>query len=117
MSEFGGLRKHEQTQHALVGLGSAALAVAWILPRYGGPNFPKGIMKCKKKQKKKLAKKPVLKSLTLTRSWSNRWGFASRKQEEQEQEEQEQEQQEQEEQKQEQQEQEEKQEQGQEKEQ
>ena len=28
MSEFGGLRNHEKTQHALVGLGSAALATA-----------------------------------------------------------------------------------------
>ena len=26
MSEFGGLQKHEKTQHTLVGLGSAALA-------------------------------------------------------------------------------------------
>ena len=26
MSEFGGLQKHEKIQHALVGLGSAALA-------------------------------------------------------------------------------------------
>ena len=32
MSEFGGLRKHEQTQHAVVGLGSAALAAAALLP-------------------------------------------------------------------------------------
>ena len=43
MSEFGGLRKHEKTQHALVGLGSAALAADVALPRRGGPNFPKGI--------------------------------------------------------------------------
>ena len=28
MSEFGGLRKHEMTHHALVGLGSAALVAA-----------------------------------------------------------------------------------------
>ena len=28
MSEFGGLRKHEKTQHALIGLGSTALAAA-----------------------------------------------------------------------------------------
>ena len=33
MSEFGGLHKHEKTQHALVGLGSTALAVAIALPR------------------------------------------------------------------------------------
>ena len=33
MSEFGGLRKHEKTQHALVGLGSAALAAAVTLLR------------------------------------------------------------------------------------
>ena len=32
MSESGGLRKHEKTQHALVGLGSAALAAAIALP-------------------------------------------------------------------------------------
>ena len=32
MSEFGGLRKHEKTLHALVGLGSA-LAAAVVLPR------------------------------------------------------------------------------------
>ena len=28
MSEFGGLRKHENIQHALVGLGGTALAAA-----------------------------------------------------------------------------------------
>ena len=34
MSEFGGLRTHEKTQHALVGLGSAGLAAAVVaLPR------------------------------------------------------------------------------------
>ena len=33
MSELGGLWKHEQTQHALVGLGSAALAAAVALLR------------------------------------------------------------------------------------
>ena len=31
MSEFDGLRKHEKTQHALVGLGTAALAAAVAL--------------------------------------------------------------------------------------
>ena len=41
MPEFGGLRKREKTQHALVGLGSAALAAAVALPRSGGPNVPK----------------------------------------------------------------------------
>ena len=46
MSEFGGLWKHEKIQQALEGLGSAALAAAVALPRYGGPNFPKGIIKC-----------------------------------------------------------------------
>ena len=40
MSEFGGLRKHEKTQHARVGLGSAALAAAVVLPRQSGPHFP-----------------------------------------------------------------------------
>ena len=54
MSEFCGLLKHEKTQHALVGLGSAVLAAAAVLPRQGGPNFPKGITKCTKKNKKVL---------------------------------------------------------------
>ena len=43
-SEFGGLQKRK-TQHALVGLGSAAVAAAVALPRKGDLNFPKGI-KC-----------------------------------------------------------------------
>ena len=30
MSEFGGLRKHEKTQHALVGLGRAAVVAAVV---------------------------------------------------------------------------------------
>ena len=33
MSEFGGLWKHEKTQHALVGIDRAALAAAITLPR------------------------------------------------------------------------------------
>ena len=33
MSEFGGLRKHEKTQHALIGMGSAALAAAVAVRR------------------------------------------------------------------------------------
>ena len=41
MTEFGGLREHGKTQHALVGLGSAVLAAAVALPALGGPNFPK----------------------------------------------------------------------------
>ena len=45
MSEFGGLRKHKKTQNALVGLGSAALAAAVALPKYGAPNVLKGIVK------------------------------------------------------------------------
>ena len=40
MSEFGGFQKDEKTQHALVGLSSAAVAE-------GSPNFPEGIIKCK----------------------------------------------------------------------
>ena len=32
VSEFGGLRKHEETQRAHVGLGNAALAAAVALP-------------------------------------------------------------------------------------
>ena len=47
MSEFGGLRKHEEkNQYVLVALGSAALAAAVALPRQGGPNFAKGLIKC-----------------------------------------------------------------------
>ena len=53
MSEFDGLGKHKKTQHALVGLGSAALAAAVTLPRLGGPNFPKGTVKCEKKKEKR----------------------------------------------------------------
>ena len=45
MPEFGRLRKHEKTQHALVGLGSAALVAAVALPRLDGPSFPQGIIK------------------------------------------------------------------------
>ena len=39
MSEFAGLRKHEKTQHALKGLGSAALAAA-----VRRPSFPQRII-------------------------------------------------------------------------
>ena len=46
MSEFGGLRKHEKTQHALAGLGTTALVDAVA-------NFQKGIIKCIKEKKKK----------------------------------------------------------------
>ena len=88
MSEFDVLRKHEKTQHALVGLGRAALAAAVKnghirypsyggtqeekrkrkksafvvtplrdvmapLPRYGSPNFPKGIKSVLNKKEKK----------------------------------------------------------------
>ena len=46
MSEFGGLRKHEKTQHALVGLGSAALAAAVaLLTQVRRTDFPKGKIK------------------------------------------------------------------------
>ena len=54
MSEFGGLQKHETTKHAFAGLGSAALAAAVALPRKGGPNFPKWIIKCGGERKKKV---------------------------------------------------------------
>ena len=41
MSEFGRLRKHKETQHTLVGLGSTALAAAVALPRQvRWPEFP-----------------------------------------------------------------------------
>ena len=52
MSEFSGLRKHEKTQHVLVGLGSAALAIAvTFLIQVGRPEFPERDNKvCKKKK-------------------------------------------------------------------
>ena len=41
MSEFGGLRKRENTQHGLVALGSAALAAAVaLLNQVRQPKFP-----------------------------------------------------------------------------
>ena len=42
MSEFGGLRKHEQIRHALVGLGSATLAAPVVssLTQVKRPEFP-----------------------------------------------------------------------------
>ena len=40
VSEFGGLRKHEKTQHELVGLGSAALAAAVSHTQVRWPEFP-----------------------------------------------------------------------------
>ena len=43
MSEFGGLQKHEKTQHALLGLGSTVLAAAVTLPKSGSRNFLQGI--------------------------------------------------------------------------
>ena len=55
MSEFGGLRKHEKTQHALVGLGGAALAAAVaFLTQVRRPEFVKGIIiiKCKRKRER-----------------------------------------------------------------
>ena len=40
MSEFGGLWKHEKTQRALVGLGSAALSGCCSLTQVRQPKFP-----------------------------------------------------------------------------
>ena len=40
MSEFGGIGKHGKTQHALVGLGSVALATAVALTKVRRPEFP-----------------------------------------------------------------------------
>ena len=40
MSEFGGLRNYEKTQHALAGLGSAALAAAVVYTKVMRPGFP-----------------------------------------------------------------------------
>ena len=53
MSDFGRSLKHEKTQQALVGLGSATLAAAVALPMYGISNFPKGVPKCNKENRKK----------------------------------------------------------------
>ena len=50
MSEFGGLRKDEKTQHALEGLGSAALAAAVALPMSNSLNFTSRSNKGKKKK-------------------------------------------------------------------
>ena len=47
LSEFGGLWKHEKTQHALVGLGNAALAAAIALPGKAAENF----LKCERDNK------------------------------------------------------------------
>ena len=46
MSEFGGIGKHEKTKHALVGMGSAALAADAVILRQGGPNFPEEVTMC-----------------------------------------------------------------------
>ena len=52
MSEFNGLRKHEKTQHALVVLGSAAIAAAVALPRSDFPERDNKVYeKTKAKQK------------------------------------------------------------------
>ena len=53
MSEFGGTRKDETTQHALVGLASAALAADVFLPsQVRRPQFPQRDNKVLKKKKK-----------------------------------------------------------------
>ena len=51
--------KHEKTQHAVVGLGSAAVVAAVALPRQRGPNFLK-LIKCKLKNKHTKNKQTVL---------------------------------------------------------
>ena len=71
MSEFGGLRKNKKTQYALVGLGSAALAAAVALPRAGGPNFPKRIIKWIRK-KKNVGSKPEYPERTPDNRLENR---------------------------------------------
>ena len=53
MSEFGGFRKHEKTQLALVGLGDVALAAVVALPGQGGLNFPNVMNKVFKKTERK----------------------------------------------------------------
>ena len=50
MLEFGGLLKHEKTQHALVGLGNAAL-VAAVVRRPEFPERDNTVYKRKKKRK------------------------------------------------------------------
>ena len=63
MSEFGGLQKHEKTQHSLVsGLGSAANAAAVaLLTKVRGPEFPESDNKVYTKNK---TKNETLKLLT-----------------------------------------------------
>ena len=56
MSEFGGLLKHEKSQHALVGLGSAALFGCCSLTQVKRPEFPETDNKTvslKKEEKKR----------------------------------------------------------------
>ena len=56
MTEFGGLRKHEKTHHALVGLGSTALAAA-VATQVVQPKFLEWDIKVYKAQNKILLKK------------------------------------------------------------
>ena len=52
MSQFGGLRKHEKTQHALVRLGSAPLAADVAITQVRRPEFPERDNKVYKKERK-----------------------------------------------------------------
>ena len=74
MSEFGGLRKHEKTQHALVGLGSVALAAAVAL-RW--PKFPERDNWEKRKKKLKRASHGIrlrlrLRVKNILKNWEKR---------------------------------------------
>ena len=61
MSEFGGFTETLKDPACTRSeLGSAALVAAVALPRYGGPNFPKGIIRCIKKIKIKKVKMYLL---------------------------------------------------------
>ena len=69
MSEFGGLGKHDATQHALVGLGSAAPAAAVAFRGQATRISRKGLIKCKKRKRKDSIKK-----LSPEKNWRERHG-------------------------------------------
>ena len=69
MSEFGGLRKHKKTQHALVGLGSADVAAAVALPGKAAQisqKWAKGIIKWYMLCKASVFRHLILKDWTLS---------------------------------------------------
>ena len=48
---------HTKIPHARLGMGSAALVAAVVLPRSGDPNFPQGVKQVLKRRGKKSEKK------------------------------------------------------------